>query len=177
MWLKSGRSMGPSALVGVAALIAIEYAVGGGRLTARPASPDPTFYARLARGPCLGSCPDYSVDIDAAGDVHFLGAQSATGPGVPCQGWHRWNVGPAAAAGLEAKVDASGFFGLEDAYRATITDLPTFTVTITRGGRTKTVVDYIGVSVGMPRAMVDLENAIDRAANDRACVVSPKATS
>jgi hypothetical protein len=48
-------------------------------------------------------------------------------------------------------------------------------VTVTRNGRTKTVSDYVGLMVGMPRAMVDLENAIDIAARDRACVETPTA--
>jgi hypothetical protein len=36
MWLKGVRAMGPSALVGVIALIAIEYAASGGKLTGGP---------------------------------------------------------------------------------------------------------------------------------------------
>jgi hypothetical protein len=58
-----------------------------------------------------------------------------------------------------------------------MTDMPTFTVTVTRRGSTKTVTDYVGLSVGMPQAMVDLENAIDETANDRACVLSPHVAS
>jgi hypothetical protein len=176
MWLKGGRSMGPSALVGAIALIAIEYAASGGRFTARP-SPDPTFSARLERGPCYGSCPSYSVAVDATGAVRFVGEKSVTGSGVPCQGERRWKIPASAVAKLEAKVDASGFFGFKPAYRAGMTDMPTFTVTVTRRGSTKTVTDYVGLSVGMPQAMVDLENAIDETANDRACVLSPHVAS
>jgi hypothetical protein len=176
MWLKGGRTMGSSALVGAIALVAIEYAASGGRFTARP-SPDPTFSARLVRGPCYGSCPSYSVAVDPTGAVRFVGERSVTGSGVPCQGERRWKIPANAVSKLEAKIDASGFFGLRPAYRAGITDMPTFAVTVTRRGRTKTVTDYIGLSVGMPQAMVDLENAIDEAANDRACVLRPRAAS
>ena len=166
--------MGPSAAVGVIALIAIEYAVNGGQLTGRPPRPDPTFDVRLERGACFGACPSYTVEVDAAGNVRFVGASSVLGRGVPCQGERRWNIRPSAVAALQAEVDASGFFGLRDSYRASVTDQRVFTVTVTRYGETKTVVDYLGLSVGMPHAMVDLENAIDATAGDGPCVVGPK---
>jgi hypothetical protein len=186
MWLKGGRAMGPSALVGVIALIAIEYAASGGKLTggaptgAAPISAlpraDPTFHARLVRGMCLGACPNYTVEIDAAGLVTFTGDRSTIEPSVACQGRRQWRAAPAAVARLQARVDASGFFGFKDAYVGDMTDMPRFSVTVTRGGRTKTVTDYIGLTVGMPKAMVDLEDAIDIAAGDRACVETSAAS-
>jgi Domain of unknown function (DUF6438) len=173
MWFKGGRSMGPSAVVGVIALIAIEYAANGGQLTALPPPPDPTFHVRLERGACFGPCLSYSVEVDAAGNVRFLGASGDGGTGVPCQGERRWNIRPSAVAALQAEVDASGFFGFREAYRSAVTDQRASTVTVTRYGKTKTVVDDVGLSVGMPHAMVDLENAIDAAARDGPCVARP----
>jgi hypothetical protein len=170
MWFWGGRSMGPSAVVGVIALIAIEYAANGGQLTARAPRPDPTFRARLVRGMCLGACPSYAVEVDANGLVAFTGARSTIEPSVPCLGRRQWRVTPAAVTRLQDEVDASGFFGLRDAYTGHMTDLPQFSVTVTRNGRTKTVTDYLGLTVGVPKAMVDLENAIDVAARDPACV-------
>ncbi len=38
-------------------------------------------------------------------------------------------------------------------------------VTLTRNGHTKRVVDYAGTSVGMPEAVHDIEQQIDRVAN------------
>jgi hypothetical protein len=154
----------------VIALIAIEYAASGGQLAAKAPRVDPKFHARLARTGCYGTCPRYLVDVDAAGNVRFVGAPSVLGPGVPCRGERHWKIKLSAVAALEAEVDASDFFGLKRSYRAEMTDSPTYTVTVTRFGRTKTVEDYVGLSVGMPHAMVDLENAIDVAAKDRACV-------
>ena len=135
------------------------------------AGPDPGFHIRLERGMCFGSCPAYSVDVDAAGHVLFVGGKSAVEPSVPCQGERRWTIGTAAVARLQALVDSSGYFGFRDSYAGRITDMPTFTVTVTRRGRTKAVRDYVGLAVGMPRAMVELENAIDEAAGTRDCVV------
>jgi hypothetical protein len=168
--------MGPSAIVGVVALIAIEYAANGGQLTGKPPPADPTFRVMLARGMCLGACPRYTVEIDSTGVVTFTGAKSTIEPSVPCLGRRQWRVAPAAVAQLQRQVDASGFFGFKDAYAGEITDMPRFSVTVTRGGRTKTVSDYVGLMVGMPKAMDDLENATDIAAHDMACVETPAAT-
>jgi hypothetical protein len=169
MWFKGGRSMGPSALVGVIALIAIEYAANGGQFAPAPRA-DPKFRARLVRGMCLGDCPSYAVEIDAGGLVTFTGAKSTIEPSVPCLGRRQWRVTPAAVTQLRDKVDGSGFFSLRDAYTGHMTDMPQFSVTVTRNGRTKTVTDYLGLTVGMPKAMIDLEDAVDIAARDRACV-------
>jgi hypothetical protein len=173
MWLKGGRAMGSSALVGVIALIAIEYAAAGGKLTAGPPRADPTFHVKLERGMCLGACPYYAVEIDAGGLVTFTGDKSTIEPSVPCLGRRQWRIAPAAVAQLRERVDASGFFGFKDEYAGEVTDMPRFSVTVTRNRRTKTVSDYVGLMVGMPRAMVDLEDAIDIAARDRACVETP----
>ena len=113
MWLNGGRTMGTSVLVGAAALIAIEYAAGGGQLTARSPPPDPTFHVRLERGMCFGACPHYQVDIDADGDVTFVGARSYIEPSVACQGERRWKVSPAEVARLEAFIVRSSFFRLK----------------------------------------------------------------
>ena len=169
-WFKRGRSMGPSALVGVIALVAIEFSVNGGSLTGRAAAPDPSFHARLERGPCLGSCPHYEVDIDSGGAVSFVGhPPGRTGYGV-CLGRRTWRVPAASVESLEANVDRSGFFGLQRDYRGALSDAPQVNLTITRRGHTKTVSDYLGLSVGMPRAMAALEDAIDLAADDRRCI-------
>jgi hypothetical protein len=124
---------------------------------------------------CLGACPYYAVEIDAGGVVTFTGDKSTIEPSVPCFGRRQWRIAPAAVAELRDRVDASGFFGFKDEYAGAVTDMPRFSVTVTRSGRAKTVSDYVGLMVGMPRAMVDLENAIDIAARDRACVETPTA--
>jgi hypothetical protein len=169
VWLKGGRVMGPSALVGVVALVAIEYAVNGGSLTPRPPA-DPSFRARLDRSPCLGPCPSYGVEIDAAGAVTFEGRAGARDGHVGCKCKLTWRVPAASAARLEAIVDASGFFGFRADYSAALTDAPRYTVTVTRGGRTKTVSDYLGGRVGMPLSMTRVEDAIDAASGDARCI-------
>ncbi len=60
------------------------------------------------------------------------------------------------------RFDEVGFNNLRDAYRAEVSDLPTYTVSLTRNGQTKTVVDFGGVSAGMPQSIRDLQREIDR---------------
>jgi hypothetical protein len=72
---------------------------------------------------------------------------------------------PAAdVARLVARFDEIGFDNLRDAYRGEMTDLPTYTLSITRNGQTKTVVDYGGVQAGMPREVRDLQREVDNVA-------------
>jgi hypothetical protein len=63
-----------------------------------------------------------------------------------------------------ARFDAIGFDGLQNEHRGQMTDLPTTTITLTRNGRTKSVLDYGGFSAGMPQAVRDLQDEIDRVA-------------
>jgi hypothetical protein len=149
-----------------AAWLALAAAMLGGGAAAS----DPTFHVRLDRGPCFGTCPTYTVEMDARGRVTFTGRAPGRGQApAACLGRRSWRASPGAVEKLEALVDRSGFFGFESAYRANITDLPQYTVTVTRRGRTKTVADYAGTMVGMPRAMVEIENAIDAATGARTC--------
>jgi Domain of unknown function (DUF6438) len=174
MWFKESRALGPSAVVGVIAMVAIEYAANGGRLipAVAPAA-DPSFHARLERGHCAGPCPVYSVDIDAAGHVTFLGQTSSVGPSVSCQGLRHGLISAHGVAALQGSVDRSGIFGLPDSY-ASGAATPVVRVTVTRAGRTKTVSENGRAAVGAPKAMTGLETAIDDAADDRACVAPMK---
>lgn len=114
---------------------------------------------RLARGACFGFCPVYTVTITGEGAVRYEGRNHVDAVGVRTA-----TIPPADVARLVARFDEVGFDRLQDAYRSQATDLPTFTISITRNGQTKTVVDYGGVSAGLPRAVRDLEDEIDRVA-------------
>ena len=63
-----------------------------------------------------------------------------------------------------ARFDAIGFANLRGAYRAQVTDLPTYTITLERGGQRKSVADYGGLGAGMPEAVRELQAEIDRVA-------------
>ena len=60
-----------------------------------------------------------------------------------------------------SEFEKAKFFAAGDKYIAKVTDNPTYTLTLTVGGKTKTVTDYVGIEVGLPLAISDLENAVD----------------
>lgn len=113
----------------------------------------------LSRGVCFGFCPEYTVTISGAGEVRYEGRRF-----VNVVGQRTATVSREEVARLVRRFDEIGFDRLRDAYRSQVTDLPTYVVSITRGGRTKTVVDYGGTGAGMPTAVRELQDEIDRVA-------------
>lgn len=131
----------------------------------------------LVRSACFGSCPDYRVTIDGAGNVVFS-TQEESVPGaaevhrayspwtgVLIPGTHRTTIDRATLDALIAKFRAAHFFGLRKEYFAGVTDNPTYVVGFESGGRSWVVQDYVGQMVGMPSVVTELERAIDEAAD------------
>lgn len=129
-----------------------------------PVSAEPTkiepVEITLTRTVCFGYCPAYTVTINSSGEVRYEGRAF-----VNVVGEARGQVSPEDVARLAARFDEIGFEELRDSYEAQVTDVPTYTVSIRRGERVKTVMDYAGTAVGMPQAVRDLQNEIDRVAN------------
>lgn len=113
----------------------------------------------LTRGVCFGFCPDYTVRIDQDGAVSYEGRRF-----VNVIGAQRAQIPVTDVARLIARFDAVNFTSLRDEYRAQVTDLPTYTLTLERGGVRKRVLDYGGLSAGLPEAVRALENEVDRVA-------------
>ncbi|OQW63120.1 MAG: hypothetical protein A4S17_07305 [Proteobacteria bacterium HN_bin10] len=113
----------------------------------------------LSRGVCFGFCPEYTVTVSGAGEVRYEGRRF-----VNVVGQRTATVSREEVARLVRRFDEIGFDSLRDAYRSQVTDLPTYVVSITRDGRTKTVVDYGGTGAGMPSAVRELQDEIDRVA-------------
>jgi hypothetical protein len=134
---------------------------------------DPSFRITLDRGACFGSCPVYSVEVGADGQVIFRGARSRAGTSVACLGERRWRVSADDVAKLEAQVDGIGFFQYRDAYMGP-PDLPAYTVTVTRHGQTKTVRERAGELAGAPEALTTLQLMIDDAAGTVPCIDGPR---
>lgn len=114
----------------------------------------------LSRSACFGFCPVYRVTITGDGEVTYVGERF-----VNVAGERRATIPRADVERLVRRFDEIGFDQLRDSYRAPVTDLPTYTVTLERNGRTKTVSDYGGLSAGMPNAVRELQDEIDRVAN------------
>ncbi len=119
----------------------------------------------LERTACFGRCPIYRVEIRGDGLVSYEGVRF-----VAVTGKRYRRISPAAVSRLVAQFRAADFYSLQDSYRANVTDLPSKIVTISIGGRTKRVLDYAGRNVGMPVAVNDIEEAIDRTAGTSAWV-------
>lgn len=113
----------------------------------------------LVRGACFGFCPIYRVSIDGAGNVVYNGERF-----VNVRGEQRAQIPASDVRALLRRFDEIGFTRLRDSYRANVTDLPTYTVSLTRNGVTKTVVDYGGTGAGMPESVRELQAEIDRVA-------------
>lgn len=114
----------------------------------------------LQRGVCFGFCPDYTVSITGDGQVTYEGRRF-----VNVTGTQTATIPAADVRALLARFDAIGFECLNDEYLAHVSDLPSYTVTLERNGRTKRVVDYGGPGAGMPESVRQLQDEIDRVAN------------
>jgi hypothetical protein len=113
----------------------------------------------LSRTQCYGRCPAYSVTIRGDGSVHFSGEKYVQIPGN-----HDARIAPDTVRELVRQFEKAKFFAAGDKYIAEVTDNPTYTLTLSVGGKAKTVTDYVGEQVGMPVVITDLENAVDEAA-------------
>jgi hypothetical protein len=124
-----------------------------------PPSSDPVVIS-LQRTVCFGFCPAYTVSITGDGQVAYNGERF-----VNVQGEQHAQIPAADVQRLLERFDAIGFDRLRDEYRAHVTDLPSTTITLTRNGRTKSVLDYGGAGAGMPENVRQLQDEIDRVAN------------
>jgi hypothetical protein len=141
------------------ALIACAPVEAPAEPTPVPPTPATNVEITLVRGVCFGYCPDYTVTINGDGQVRYTGRRFVNAVGERTATIPREDV-----ARLVARFDEIGFTNLQDAYRANVSDLPTYRVTLTRNGQTKTVVDYGGTGAGMPPSVRELQDEIDRVA-------------
>lgn len=114
---------------------------------------------------CFGTCPAYSVAIHGDGRVDFSSEGFVLVPGE-----HRYRIPMAKVEELVSLFRQADFWSLDPAYEAEATDLSTTKLTFKAGNQSKTVTDYAGTMVGMPRAVRQLEEAIDQAADSEALI-------
>lgn len=109
----------------------------------------------LARTGCFGSCPSYTVTVSTEG-ITFDG-----GGFVVAAGKHRDNVDADEVRTLAKRFVAADFYSMAANYRASVTDNPTYVLTIAIDGRKKEVEDYVGQWEGMPAVITELEDEVD----------------
>lgn len=111
----------------------------------------------LKRGMCYGTCPVYSVTIRSDGTVQYVGEKYVKEIGPKDS-----SITSEEFTSLKATIESSGFFTFNDAYRKVdMTDMPSATITVTIGDKTKQIEHYHGDSTA-PQQLTDLEDAIDR---------------
>lgn len=115
----------------------------------------------LQRSGCFGTCPSYKVVVGQDGIV-FEG-----GGFVVAAGRHTAKIGPDKTRKLAKDFLAADFYSLNSEYRASVTDNPTYLLSIDIDGHSKSVTDYVGQWVGMPAVVVDLENEVDDVAETK----------
>jgi hypothetical protein len=112
---------------------------------------------RLQRSGCFGTCPSYSVDILGDGRVRYVGRNF-----VSVEGAHEFRIPQTAVADLVAHARALDIWSMEPAYRAPITDNPTYRVQLDLGDASHAIEDYVGEKAGMPPEVTQFEDEIDR---------------
>ncbi len=134
-------------------------------------SPSTPLLIELSRSGCYGSCPGYKVTVDENGRVTFTGKSFVSIPGT-----QHGQITPGQVRTLLDRFRAADFFSLDPEYVAAVTDNPTYRLKLTLGGNTMEVTDYVGAWVGMPRAVAQLEDAIDQITDSARWVRSSPAT-
>lgn len=111
----------------------------------------------LERTPCFGTCPDYVVTLGADGAASYHGGRFA-----PRQGDYRSSVPATEFARLASRLGERGFFAMDSAYTQNVTDLPTFTLTVTTSAGGHAVICY---GFGCPPAFHQLTALVDSVAD------------
>ena len=109
----------------------------------------------LSRSGCFGTCPSYVVTASTDGII-FEGNSY-----VVAHGKHVARVDANKVRELAAHFVKADFYSMEPKYEASITDNPTYVLSIDIDGHKKTVEDYVGVWEGMPSIITELEDQVD----------------
>ena len=109
----------------------------------------------LQRSRCYGTCPSYMVTVSTSGIV-FEGDFY-----VVAQGKHAAITDAKKVRDLAKRFVAADFYSMDEKYVASVTDNPTYVLSIDVDGQTKKVEDYAGEWEGMPAVIGELENEVD----------------
>ncbi len=109
----------------------------------------------LSRSGCYGTCPSYAVVV-STDDIVFKGSGF-----VVAAGTHTARVDPDEVRELARKFVAANFYSMDESYTASVTDNPSYTLSISIDGQKKEIQDYVGSWVGMPAVVTELEDEVD----------------
>ena len=111
----------------------------------------------LSRSGCYGTCPAYEIEIHGDGTVLYDGAAY-----VGTTGRRKVKISQPSLVKLVDAFRKADYFSLADGYVSGVTDSPTYASSISFDGQSKSVLDYLGRRLGMPPAVSEVEEAIDR---------------
>lgn len=117
--------------------------------------PDSQVVITLERSGCLGNCPSYTVIISTEG-VIFDGQAN-----VVAAGKHADRAEPGEVRKLAKKFVDDDFYSMDEAYEASVTDMPGYGLSISIDGHSKKILDYVGRWTGMPAVIQELEDDAD----------------
>jgi ankyrin repeat protein len=109
----------------------------------------------LKRWGCYGSCPVYKVTI-TLDDVVFEGDAF-----VVAFGRHTGSLAAEQVQDLARRFVKADFYSMDSSYRASVTDCPTYVLSIEIDGKKMEVEDYEGQWEGMPAVIAELEDEVD----------------
>ena len=111
----------------------------------------------LSRSGCYGMCSTYGIEIHGDGTVLYDGAAY-----VGTMGRRKLKISQPSLVKIVDAFRKADYFSLADGYVSGITDNPTYASSIYFDGQFKSVLGYLGRNLGMPPAVSDVEEAIDR---------------
>lgn len=126
---------------------------------AGPALPDSApapELIRYERTACFGPCPVDVLRVFADGRLRYEGGAHA-----PRTGPYTGQLSAAERTALVQQFEAAQFFNLAPAYVSRATDLPTYYLTYSAGGRSRRVKDYGAAPVRLKNLEAQLEKLID----------------
>lgn len=120
------------------------------------------FHVTLERTPCFGTCPAYTVQLFANGDVSYYGAHFVKDTGAATG-----HATTSSILELQNTCQSSGFFTMNSIYDDVgVTDCPWMYTTVTLNGTTKLIRDYACAS-SAPAALRSYEKLIDSLLNTK----------
>jgi hypothetical protein len=135
-------------------------------LNSLPDSDLKTVTVRFERSRCYGSCPAYTLTIHGDGRIEYVGAQH-----VKVTGTQEGRVEPGTVRALMSEFARAKFLSLPEEYSESkcggcrrCTDMATAVTEIAVGSTSHRVSHYYGCACA-PKALFELESAIDKAAN------------
>jgi TonB family protein len=111
-------------------------------------------YVEVSRSTCYGTCPGYTVRVNADGTVQWDG-----GAFVDVLGKRTASIGPDRSRALLEEFRTAAFWSYCGDYTRSITDEPGTQIAVSLGGRTRTISDY---AYSSPKELQELQVEVDR---------------